>query len=265
MLVPLEPCEYVRVMPLFDAYRYLRPAIYAVLEGTQPGEVLVDNRAAPRSAVLWSDFLYLAGDANNEAFNAAFRTRLIEEAAPTRQHLLLYGSNEIWHAFLDGLVAPLGGRRLERSLFSFDPDRYRRCSLAYSSTLPNGFQLKRLDARMALEVGGIPELWGSVEQFLAYGWGYCVLQGDAFVSSSQTVFLGDGRAEIGVGTREPYRRRGFARAVVCATIDECLRRGILPEWGCVYNPPSGALAESLGFAPLPSAAFFYAPGERPQG
>jgi GNAT superfamily N-acetyltransferase len=261
-MILLNPADYARVMPLFDTYWYLRPVIYAVLEGTQPGEVLVDDPAQPETAVLWGDFFYLAGDADNDAFNAALVDRITQEAVPNREHILVYGAHERWLAVLPELLGPLGVHQLARSVFAFDADAFRQRAAALRRPLPGGLTLRPLDEATALQVGGIPELWGSVEQFLGHGWGYCVLQGDEFVSSCQTVFVGDGSAEIGVGTREPYRRQGFARAVACATLEEALRRGILPEWGCVYNPASGALGQSLGFTPLSDVPFFYVRGAR---
>lgn len=259
-MLPLDPVDYDRVVPLFDAYRYLRPVIFAVLERTQPGLVLVDDPAQPHSAVLWGDFLYLAGKADNAAFNTAFVDKIVHEAIPQREHVLIYGAHERWLAVLALILAPLGVHQLARSLFAFDADAFRQRAAALVQPLPEGYVLRPLDEATALQAGGIPELWGSVEQFLRHGWGYCVLRGDEFVSSCQTVFVGAGAAEIGVGTREPYRRQGFARAVALATLQESLRRGILPESGCVYNPASGALGQSLGFTPLPEEPFFYVRG-----
>lgn len=261
-MIVLQPDEYRRTMPLFDAYEHMRPVIYAVLEGRQPGMVLADDRAQPSAALLWGDFLYLAGDSENAVFNAALYERIVQEAMPQREHVLIYGAHDGWHGRLEALLRPLEVRRFARNVFAFDVDAFRRRRQEPCPSLPAGFTLQPLDERTALEVGGIPELWGSVEQFLRYGWGYCVLEGDEFASSSQTVFVGDGRAEIGVGTREPYRRRGFAKAVAAATLQASLERGILPEWGCVYNPASGALGQSLGFTPLPEMPFFYVQGKR---
>ncbi len=264
-MIPLNPSGYRRVMPLFDAYQHMRPVIYAVLEGTQPGLILVDDPAEPASALLWGDFLHLAGDPHNPAFNAAFVERLQQEALPKIEHNLIFAAPEGWHAVLLDLLEPLGVQQLARSVFAFDADRFEQRLPTLRRPLPEGFTLQPLDEETAPEIGGIAQLWGSVEKFLAHGWGYCVRRGDEFVSGCQTVFVGDGKAEIGVGTREPYRRRGFARAAACATLEESLRRGILPEWGCLYNPASGALGRSLGFTPLPDLPVLYVRGAPAQG
>jgi len=62
--------EFDRARPLFRAIDYHRPAVFAVLEGTQAGRGFVDRRARPAAALIWSDACYLAGRASDAAFNA---------------------------------------------------------------------------------------------------------------------------------------------------------------------------------------------------
>ena len=52
MLYELDPQDYERARPLFARWRaYL--VIFAVLDGTCPGRVYVDDREHPRTALLW--------------------------------------------------------------------------------------------------------------------------------------------------------------------------------------------------------------------
>ena len=112
--------------------------------------------------------------------------------------------------------------------------------------------------------GATAAIWGSVENFLEHGFGFCMLdesQSDehlAFAASVQTVFVGDCHAETGVETREGYRRKGLATAVCCAYIDLCLQSGIYPEWGCeANNEASERLAYKLGFTNKHETPFLY--------
>ena len=249
-MIALSPDRFARVTPLFDAYWGLRPGIYSVIEGRQAGRIFVDDVERPRTALLWGDFFFLAGEPTNDAFNQAFVAEVLgsAERAPVQPHLcrarrLARGVGRV--------LAPLKGERLVRSLFRLDVDAFRALP---PRPLPAGYTLRPHDARTALESGGIPELWGSVEH-LAEGVGYCVLQGEAFVGSSQTVFVGDGRAEIGIGIREGHRRQGLGSAVARATVARCLELGLAPEWGCMYNPASGALRPRWGSGPCPTCPF----------
>ena len=51
--------------------------------------------------------------------------------------------------------------------------------------------------------------------------------------------------------------QGFATLASCACIEHCLEMGLRPEWGCYYNPASGALARSLGFSERPGTEVNY--------
>ena len=252
-MITLSPDQFARVAPLFDAYWGLRPGIYSVIEGRQAGRILVDDAERPRTALLWGDFFFLAGDPATTPSTRRLWLQVLGGPEERSQYSLVFAAPNAWQEVLAALLAPLKGERLVRSLFRLDVDAFRALP---PRPLPAGYTLRPHDARTALESGGIPELWGSVEHFLAEGVGYCVLQGEAFVGSSQTVFVGDGRAEIGVGVREGYRRQGLGSAAARATIARCLELGLAPEWGCMYNPASGALAASLGFRPLPDLPFW---------
>ncbi len=48
--------EFERVRPLFRAVDYQRPAVFAVLEGTQAGRVFVDRRHGPAAVLVWGCF-----------------------------------------------------------------------------------------------------------------------------------------------------------------------------------------------------------------
>ena len=59
------------------------------------------------------------------------------------------------------------------------------------------------------------------------------------------------RCEIDIHTKEKYRRRGLAHYAASAFIEECLARGLRPNWECWWdNEPSVSLAKKLGFEPI---------------
>jgi GNAT superfamily N-acetyltransferase len=242
--------------PLFDAFEHVRPTVYSILEGRQPGRVWADDSHSPRSVLMVSDYVYVAGDCENAPSIAELRDRLARELLSGRAYQLVWCAPSAWLPTLDALLAPYGAQQVTHSSFTLDVAAFYAAA-GRARPLPAGLTLQPLDARTALEPGGMPELWGSVERFLAQGLGYCIMQGDTFVSSAETVFIGDGRAEIGVGTREPFRRQGFATIVCRATIEHCLRLGIAPEWSRFYNAASGALAASLGFVPRTDMLIHY--------
>ena len=57
--------------------------------------------------------------------------------------------------------------------------------------------------------------------------------------------------EIGITTLEGYKKRGYAKAVVGAFIEDSIKNNITPIWSCGYdNYASVNLAKSVGFMPF---------------
>jgi hypothetical protein len=263
----LPPSNFERVLPLFAPLRYHRPAVFTVIEGRQPGRIFVDRPDDPAAVVLVSDFCYFAGSPAALDPQADVLDLLAREAFPGQRRQLLFPFTAAWQPVLEDATAAAAAATAaayethwyQRDTFDFDYPRHRELQSGWQQRIPPGFSLHPLSPTTALEVGGIPELWGSVTNFLANGIGACLLDDaqSAFAASAQTVFVGDRRAETGVGTRDPYRRRGLATAACCAYIDGCLESGLQPEWGCVLNPPSEQLAARLGFGNKRSWPFLY--------
>ena len=57
---------------------------------------------------------------------------------------------------------------------------------------------------------GIMFEWSSRQAFLEQGAGFCLFRGEEMVSHCISVLAGAGELVIGIGTEQPYRRRGFA-------------------------------------------------------
>jgi len=260
----LPPSAFERVKPLFHHIRDMRAAVFTVLEGNQIGRVWVDQVANPRSAVMSSDFCYLTSTPDASDFQADTAKWLGDEVLNRQEYTPLFYFSRPWEAALQTILPAYGVQRYVLSKFDFDVQRYRELQTGWQKRVPTGFALQRTNAQSALEVGGIPHIWGSVDNFLEHGFGFCMLdesQSDehlAFAGSVQTVFVGDCHAETGVETREPYRRKGLATALCCAYIDLCLQSGIYPEWGCgVDNEPSERLAYKLGYTNKHETFFLY--------
>jgi len=247
----LQPTEFGRVRPLFEGIDCMRAAVFTVLEGRQAGRVWVDRREAPASVLMRSDACYLGGEPSR-SFLDELLAYLRTEVIPHTEHVRVFSFSDGWRDALDALLAPYAPRRIVRTVYRFVPDVFRERHAGWRARVPEGCTVARLDASTAAQVGGIPELWGSIDHFLAEGFGFCVTpeggaREGANVSSAQTVFVGDRCAETGIGTEEGYRRQGLATLAASAYLEYCIEAGITPEWGCMYNPVSGHLAGKMGF------------------
>jgi len=83
--------------------------------------------------------------------------------------------------------------------------------------------------------------------------GYFLLKDGEVVSECtsvwvETVGVETGCVEIGIETKEPHRRKGYAALTATAFIDDCLSKGLIPVWCCWdFREGSKELAEKLGF------------------
>lgn len=71
---------------------------------------------------------------------------------------------------------------------------------------------------------------------------------DTIVCECFSVFFSGNLVEIGIDTKEEYRRKGFAYLTSMAFIEYALSCGLEPNWGCwTFDIESIALASKLGF------------------
>jgi RimJ/RimL family protein N-acetyltransferase len=256
MLCEIGVDDYSKVRPLFD--RLPRTTVAGTLAGLTPGHVYVDDQHNPKGAFTWSEFRfsYLVGDPGDDEFVQELAALLEGELLPAARGshdptVALYPDSPAWLDVLDGRLAAYHPKRLFRSLHRFDRQAFEHRAV-FLEPLPPGFKLLPIDGELC---GRFPELafayellWGSVRNFLAHGFGFCILSDNELASACDSAFCAGDRVEIGVETKAVYRRLGLARQVTTAFILESLRRGLEPVWECWWeNEASRSLATRLGF------------------
>ena len=261
-MLELTPNEFPRALPLLSRFpQAVLPS--AICQGINPGRVFVDDRVNPHTALLWTTVGYflLAGDPGAADDLPAVRQVLTEVFVPASQaggesSFILIPSEGSWQAHLPALLP--GGEVIEiyRRPFAFDPVKFATRG-DWHSRIPSGMRLQALDAALA-ERAGVKVSWASLDDFLAHGLGFAVLDGDQIASLCFSVFASREKVEIEVHTHENYRRQGLAAIAASALIEACLQQGIQPNWECFWdNQPSAALAQQLGFTPLPDYPVYY--------
>lgn len=269
MVTELTTQDYGRVRALYGEW-HSRLATVAVLEGHCPGRVYVDDLQNPRSALLWEQMegeLYMAGAADNAAFNRAanalIRGQIRSEAQanlPGLSEFTLFGK-EAWQDQVEILLKGTNPMRHYRQHFAL-----KRLRVDWRALLPKGFALVPLDpalfAREDLE--GAETMcdwvlgdWRTAAVFEQGERGCCVIDPtlSALVSwcasehACRPVPGGPLACEVGIYTREGYRRQGFATLVAAAAVERCLDAGIEQVgWHCWdSNLGSAATARKVGF------------------
>jgi RimJ/RimL family protein N-acetyltransferase len=252
--------EYDSVRPIFRCIEHDRAVVFSTIEGNTPGRIFVDHPGSPRTALVRfsGGELYVGGCADDQALNHEIVELILNELA-TPPHLLICSFSEAWKCTLDELLRPCGVRRVIREHLELSPEHFRAAHDGWHTRMPEGFRLQLMDRHLVERSDpGLGTLWGSIDNFLARAFGFCVLRDDEIVSRCSTVALGDRRFETGVGTEERYRRQGFATLAACAFIERSLELNLAPEWGCYYNVASRALALKLGFVSKPDVEVHYA-------
>jgi RimJ/RimL family protein N-acetyltransferase len=243
----LLPTDYERARPLYAAAMHSRSFPFAVLDGLHVGRVRVDDAERPHVALvdMAAGFYVFGGDASRGAAIADAVREVL--AAPGDEVVFFLALSPEWQRALDGALAAYGPMWVRRIEFAFDERAFASLPDARQA-LPAGCAIAPYDADLAASAGGLAEMWGDLDRFLASGVGVALLVGGAPVSRCHTVFVGDRIAETSVETDEAHRRQGYALRACCAYITACLERGLTPAWSCCDNNiPSIALARRLGY------------------
>jgi RimJ/RimL family protein N-acetyltransferase len=259
-MIPIDRADRKRLSKLFQSYtwNYLPDA---VLEGSM-GEARVDDEATPHVAVLELPKLKLfipGGDASHPAGRAYM------ENLP-RIALLIFAS-EGWKALLEESHAGrfIGMQRYAFTSETLDHEHLRRLA----SRIPPGYQLKQMDVSLAKQLAAEKSEFAaehmlnfdSPEDFIARGFGFCVLEGNEIVSAATTFVICTKGIEIQVSTREKQRRKGLATAVAAQLLIHSLENRLDPNWDA-DNERSARLATKLGYTPQGTYNLWLVAGSR---
>jgi GNAT superfamily N-acetyltransferase len=246
-MLRLREEQFELARPLFTALIEFNLSLEAVLAGSAPGEVYVDNAIHPQVGfAITSEGHYLSGDPDRELSYSGLR-----EVIPAHAHLIFHP--ESWEGKLDQVWANKVARRHPRQHLRYRPSRLPDVD----DNIADGFQLVRVD-RALLDrkelgnhdgVAGWVGDWHSPEYFLEHGFGFCLLYGDQIASWCLTDCVLGNQCEIGIVTDRDYRRRGLATIAVKAAIDHCIKHGFDQiGWHCLSsNAGSIAVAKRNSF------------------
>ncbi len=260
MMHGLEEREYEKVRPLFEELQW-NLIISAVIEGTSPGRVYVDRVEDPRTAFMCTvEGYYLAGSVNNDAFNTSLNKLIFSR---------IFAGDTVRSDETDVAIGfhPDSWREKMPTIFHgriplTTPRRHYVCTELtmdrWMDHVPKGFHIQRLDEKLLrVPLLEIPEHarnwmktnWGSISAFMKRGFGYCTLHGNQIVSWSVADCVSGSACEIGIHTREDYRRQGLATLTAAAAVDYSLQSGFRQVgWHCdEYNLGSIGVAEKIGF------------------
>lgn len=255
-IAELEASMFHRVKSLYDAYDYDRSLIGGVFEQHQKGRIFCDDVDHPKCAAMFhpGDYAYLAGDPKFVDVQDLVEKMPNDAGVVVSDFEIFAPSNTTWVAEFYAAF----GDRLARDgyeYFTFTDakiDWIRK----WTARVPDDLQVVKMDLEYArrgqedkaLQVA-TAKTWGSVERFVAGGFGFVVVAENGDLAGAISTFgLGEGEAEIDITTHKDYRRQGLATLMGCAFIDHCLSHNLTPSWTANFgNFGSMATARKLGF------------------
>jgi len=242
--------EYDKVRPVFADIGDNRAHVFAAIEGNSISRIFVDSEEQPTAALISMGWCFLGGNEKNSEFNRDLKELFVTEIMPKLDdgHFMIYSFSDEWKQILDEMLKDHNVSRINRTVLDLDPELFRKRHSGWRERIPEGHRIQQIDGQLAEGLPGVGSSWGSIDNFLAKGFGFCVMKDDEIISKCSTVHVGGGRTETAIKTEKEYRRQGFATLAACAYIEHCLENNVLPEWGCFYNEASGLIAEKLGFA-----------------
>jgi GNAT superfamily N-acetyltransferase len=264
VFIKLEKTEYPLVAHLFTPLAH-NLSIASVIDGICKGWIYCDDPVEPSSAFMGTfEGYFLGGYAGNNAFNSGVGERVQQmvkgdTVRPNSRYLEFEFTDPEWLHQLDTIFQG-------REPLTYFRRHYRCSGLALTNwrdKVPRGFKVQFVDRELLhnkvveledrRDSGFHPFEWalafGSIDNYLKYGFGSAVMDGDCMVSWSMSDCVTGNHAEIGIYTMPEYRRRGLASIAAAAAVENCLKQDIeTVGWHCNDgNTASQRTAEKVGF------------------
>jgi len=249
--------ELSKLFPTYE-WNYLADAI---IEGSL-GRAVANNVDDPQVAVLEAPKLKLSivgGDARHPA------AREYLKQLP-RMAALFFGSDG-WEDLVQSVHR---GKLIEMPRYAFTSEALDIEHLReLGSRIPDSYRLVQLDLDLARRLGGEKSAFAgdhmvnfdSPEDFLARGFGFCLLHGDEIASVATTFAVCQKGIEIQINTRKEHQRKGLATVVAAHLIAHSLEQNLDPNWDAA-NESSVGLATKLGYTPQGTYPMLFYTGSR---
>jgi RimJ/RimL family protein N-acetyltransferase len=230
----------------------------AIINGTNPGRVFVNNIVTPRSALIWQgnlDGFIFIGDSRNKVFNEEIKEYIDQEIIPQAKKLGLewfecIGNHESWYVTFEEIFADRELKSWNQQVYTLPTYEYKQINTPDSQVIritEENIANSKIENIQFVE-SKILEFWENTEKFFTEGIGFGIIQENKVVSLCISGYRYKNILGIDVETLGAYRGNKFAQKAVHAFLQQCFANGLIPYWDCMEsNLPSNALAKSVGF------------------
>lgn len=244
MVQELDLTDWNKVAPLFTSHILARSIIHPCIQSGL-GSIFVDDIKSPTVAIYSTPLMvFAAGDTKTHS--------AIDMAASIQPYILFIANDKNWKHILK---QEWGNKLVTEIRTHLD---YSTLDIHHLRTLKRDFgqeyALKKLDLEAAKQIKDnysitIRLYWGTVENLVTKGIGFCVTHAEKVVSLAYTPFPFIDEFEIQVYTEESqeYRRKGLATIASAALIEYGMEKGLAPHWDAATET-SVKLALKLGYS-----------------
>lgn len=232
------------------------PIIGGVLSGLQIGMAYVDNHVNAKLLVVYAvhEMIYLIGEIGDHDFEKWFQAVLLPIAREYREediNIETYPQKD--EAEMKSIFQTIPIKQGTRVAFNFSKEEYVSSNNKFN--LPKEYKVAFIDRDILLKdhddllTAEILKFWHSTDLFLERGLGVAAYYKDKVIGACLSVYQHNGIKEIGINTYDTaHRGKGIASATADLFIEECLKRGDMPNWTTeLFRKDSIAIARKLGF------------------
>lgn len=241
----LKNDNFYKIVPLVKSQNEL--SVFSVINGFMPGEIYVNNLDNPTSALIKTrECNLIAGSTNDDGFNSEVSTEIDfwDQLTP---------DSDEWIDIIPTIHKNPFVRKYKRRHYTLSISNFQECYMP----IKEGFKLEKVDIDLLRKnryenseklLEWISD-WGDDANFQKYGAGNFIHNDKVIASWSLSDCSLDQNITIGIHTDERFRKNGFGKIVVSATVKDCfMKRYEHINWLCVdSNKGSIAIAEKIGF------------------
>ena len=243
----LSSSEVDRIAPLFAGWE--ESLIWSCLQGYM-GEAWADNKERPQAArILLADFCYFVGKVNRGLVTEEIKTH-------SRDFVIMVPpmdeTGETWAKEIEDAYGDCC-KRVERYAIKKEPGIFDKEKLEkIVAGLEPQYEVKLIDEDIFWQTReqewakDFTSQYADYEEYHKRGLGVAVTYQGSLVAGASSYTVYREGIEIEIGTKEEFRRKGFAAVCGAKIILECMDRGLYPSWDA-RNKWSVALAEKLGY------------------
>jgi len=207
--------------------------------------------------LIGTGWMQLSGDATcnkNDSDLYDFLLEQFDHITGDDKHILLNLCSPGWETKLEKLFCGYIKDKIVRYNYRLNIESFKK-HVGWQEKIPAGFEMRYFDVNS----GDFLDKHNNGRAFWfpeSKRFGFALVKDNNIISDCISVYY-EKRAynsetarvvEIGIDTKEEFRRRGYAFLTCLAFIDYCLSHDYEPNWGCWnYKPESQALAKKLGF------------------